>query len=188
MTTRMIWAATVLAGLAVLGSLALAASGMGWFSLARSVSVPAELRLPATAERRPPDLRAISQRALFGAPAAAPRQAARTVDARTLGLVLRGVLVDSDPARSRAFIPSDGRLSGYVTGDPVAEGVRLTPVLAHAVCFAGLQPASGLPQPARAARSRPTQADLRPLAAIAPATKDDDVQTIHPCSPFVPPA
>lgn len=120
MTAGRLWILTGLVVLGLLASLAFAGARLVWHAKGHTSVLPQSL--PAHAEpprdSAPRDTGAIIALAPFGqanvaasdTPTATPRQ---------LEVILRGVLVDPDPASSRAFLAVSGQTSVFRLGDPV---------------------------------------------------------------------
>lgn len=118
--------------LGALASLAVAAAPVAWHLAGRSAAMPerptAEAApAPAPALPGPVDVGPILDLAPFGtvAAAAAPE---RSIGETALDLVLRGVVVQGDPAASMAFVGHEGVTRGYRPGDTIAERAELVEV------------------------------------------------------------
>ncbi len=116
-----------------LGSLAVAAAPVAWHLSGRSAAMPEQSVTTAAPEGAdanqpaPVDVGPILDLAPFGAvvQAAVPDQ---PIGETALDLVLRGVVVQTDPAASMAFIGFEGGTEGYRPGDTIAERARLVEV------------------------------------------------------------
>ncbi|SLN12955.1 hypothetical protein ROJ8625_00378 [Roseivivax jejudonensis] len=97
--------------------------------------VPERFDTPLTEDRAPPPVGTenILAFAPFGAQAAPTAPKSPGATARTLDLVLHGVLVASDPARSRALIAVGGGVDRYRIGDDLAENAILAAIAADFV-------------------------------------------------------
>lgn len=128
-----LWAVVLVAVVLAAFSLAGPATQLGWHLAGRVTATAEPLRTPAGGDAgagATGSVNAIQALAPFGssAPAPASPDSGDVSDIAGLGLTLRGVLVDSDASRSRAFIARNGRTSAYLLGDDVAEGVLLTEI------------------------------------------------------------
>ena len=128
-----LWAVVLVAVVLAAFSLAGPATQLGWHLAGRVTATAEPLRAPAGGDAgagATGSVNAIQALAPFGssAPAPASPDSGDVSDIAGLGLTLRGVLVDSDASRSRAFIARNGRTSAYLLGDDVAEGVLLTEI------------------------------------------------------------
>jgi len=118
----------------LLGSLATAAAQVTWHAMGESDVLPPRPILSATRTEpaAPPDTSAILALAPFGridAPTPVAQEARRT----SLDLILSGVVIDDDPARSTAFISSDRVMAGFRPGDDIAGKAILLAVEASQV-------------------------------------------------------
>lgn len=150
-----------LAVLGVLCSLAVAGGQVAWHVAGWSAAMapppgPAAPALPVAAP--PPDIGPILDLSPFGAVAVAAPVA--PVTETTLDLVLRGVLLGTDPATSLAQIARQGETANYAPGDAVTGTARLVSVAVdHVVLDVGGQmqtlsfPETGLDLAAPAAPS-----------------------------------
>lgn len=113
----------------LLGSLATAAAQMTWHAMGESDVLPPRpaLAAPTAVSTEPPDTSAIIALAPFGrveAPVLVQTETRKT----SLNLILRGVVLDDDPARSVAFIASETVTAGYRSGDSVDRKATLLSV------------------------------------------------------------
>ncbi|MFZ5962160.1 type II secretion system protein N [Thalassococcus sp. BH17M4-6] len=124
-----LWMLTALVFASLAVTLAQAGARLGWHLAGRtSVTLPdtpVAAARPARATSGP-GAEAIQALAPFGSAevtTAAPQATAQPLSA--LGLELRGVFVDRDPARSKAFIARSGKTAVYRIGAEVADQVTL---------------------------------------------------------------
>ncbi len=126
-----------LATLAVLLGTAVTAPPVLWHLAGHSEALPARpigaAPAQATVEVAPADLGPVLTLAPFGSVTAPPSEPAGPVGETTLDLVLHGVVLRSDPARSMAFIGTNGTNEGYRLGDEVAGAAKLIEVAARHV-------------------------------------------------------
>lgn len=116
--------------LAALASVAAAAAPVTWHLGGWSASMPERPVAFAAAgapEPEPVQVGPILELAPFGAVEEPPEPDA-PIDETTLDLVLRGVVVQVDPAASMAFIGHEGRTQGYHPDDVIAHRARLVEV------------------------------------------------------------
>lgn len=111
------------------GSVAAGAAPLTWHLGGHHEIEPPPVALPvqATQDAEPIDLAETLALAPFGSTQVAPA-AEETAEAIPLDLVLLGVIVRDDPARSLALISASGEEANYRTGDTVAEDVTLLSV------------------------------------------------------------
>jgi general secretion pathway protein C len=121
MTARRLWLLTFFIGFLLLASLAFAALRLGWHINGHTGVLPmdvAALPVEQSAEA-PRDINAILALAPFGQSANAQQSAQPSAPRVQLDVALRGVLVDPDPAQSRAFILAGGSTSVFRIGEAV---------------------------------------------------------------------
>ena len=119
---------------AALASLAAAAAPVAWHLRGWSATLPARPSSPDPAPADPDlvDLGPILALAPFGTVEEEPKPEA-PIGETSLELVLRGVVVQADPAASIAFIGHEDTTQGYRPGDTVAERAVLREVAATQV-------------------------------------------------------
>jgi general secretion pathway protein C len=121
MTVARLWTLTVLIIALLAASLAFAVLRLSWHWSGHTSVVPLEI----VAQPQPDtvalqrDIGAIAAFSPFGQPATAVPEQSRMADAAPLDVVLRGVLVDPDPALSRAFIQAAGATTVFRVGGNV---------------------------------------------------------------------
>ena len=129
MNLKRAWALVGAVGLALLGSLLWASAQIAWHVAGHTTVLPVDITVPAANEvpATPTNVGAIAALAPFGSPVSARVQDGQGTTPARLNIALRGVLLDSDPARSRAFLHVDGDIGVYRLGDDVqsAELVRI---------------------------------------------------------------
>lgn len=122
MTAGRLWILTALVVLGLAASLVFAGVRLVWHAQGHTAVLPQ--RLPEMTEPQkdgaPRDTGAIIALAPFGQAATAEDPQTSALAPRQLGVTLRGVLVDPDPAASRAFLLVEGQTSVFGLGDPVA--------------------------------------------------------------------
>jgi len=131
-----------LATLAVLLGTAVTAPPVLWHLAGYSEALPARAAptapAPDTSEIAPADLGPILALGPFGNVSAPPPEPTGPVGETTLDLVLHGVVVRDDPARSIAFIGTNGTNEGYRPGEDVAGAATLIEVASsHVVLDVG---------------------------------------------------
>tara|TARA_R110002020_G_scaffold400596_2_gene610670 strand:+ start:15228 stop:16115 length:888 start_codon:yes stop_codon:yes gene_type:complete len=177
MTSGRLWALVAAVALLLCASVALSALRLGWHLGGHTAVLPrsVELAINRDTPALPQDIDGITQLAPFGqivTPVAAPTP---TATARQLDVTLRGVLVDPDPAQSRAFLSVAGKTAVFRVGEMVssaelvaintdtvtlsAEGTLLI------VGFAGIEGAQDTERPAEINSSPDASPD--PFARLA---------------------
>ncbi|QUJ76785.1 hypothetical protein KDD17_01595 [Sulfitobacter albidus] len=121
MTAARLWTLTALLVVALIASLMFAGARLIWHAQGHTSVLPQELPPIGAApqETAPRDTAAIAALAPFGQ-AAAPDAVARPAQQSRISATLRGVLVDPDPAASRAFLLVAGQTAVYRLGDAVS--------------------------------------------------------------------
>lgn len=193
MTSARAWMITVLVMVALIGSVASAILQLRWHQAGHTNVLPQAVSLPAAAVETPPqqDTTAIVALAPFG------KQTVIVADAPTaetvrLDVALRGVLVDPDPALSRAFVLVAGSTEVFQIGATI-EGTELVAINAdtitlksdqglHIVGFDGvLEDGQTVAQdPAAEAKENPTDPFARLAAAIVPGQGSIDLREAPP--------
>ncbi|MFA8386232.1 MAG: type II secretion system protein N [Pelagibaca sp.] len=104
-----------------MGSLIWASAQTAWHVAGHTTVLPRDMSVPAASEgpATPTNIGAITALAPFGAPVSESAQGGQGTSAARLNIALRGVLLDSDPQRSRAFLHVDGGIGVYRLGDDV---------------------------------------------------------------------
>lgn len=193
MTSGRLWLLTIFVGLGLLASLTFAALRLGWHLSGHTNLMPTEVSAPPAdqVDDAPRDINAILALAPFGQPVTAD-QPSQTSNAPTkLNLVLRGVLVDSDPAQSRAFVQTAGSTAVYRVGEDV-QSAELVAINADTITlkrgeallvvgFDGLEDGND-PQTQTAASSTEVANDpfARLAAAIVPGQGSIDLRETPP--------
>ncbi|WP_281709339.1 type II secretion system protein N [Phaeobacter italicus] len=121
MSVRHVWIGVGCVWAILLGSLVWSAVPVGFHLSGHTTVVPQDMSAPAFAQPTATsvDLDAIVAFAPFGASASEQPVAARRMEDVELDILLRGVLWDVDPMRSRAFLDVRGRVDVYRVGDLV---------------------------------------------------------------------
>jgi general secretion pathway protein C len=178
----------------LLGTVLVAGARLAWHLDGHTSVLPTPLPAPASTPEQPAsrDIGRIIALAPFGS-AAAPEPAPDTdAPAARLNVRLRGVLVDPDPAQSRAFLQVANATDVYRIGDPV-EAAELVAINADTVTLStegGLRvigfggeldddgtPAQAEPEEAPAAQNDPF---ARLAAAIVPGQGSIDLREAPP--------
>ncbi|MDF1729378.1 MAG: type II secretion system protein N [Sulfitobacter sp.] len=122
MSAPRLWLIVALSAVIVAASLLFAGTHLFWHLQGHTTVLPQTLAAPPapSQEPAPRDTGAIIALAPFGSIAAAPEDDRPSQPVRTLNVALRGVLVDPDPAASRAFLLVDGQTAIFRLGDPVS--------------------------------------------------------------------
>ncbi|UWQ23170.1 type II secretion system protein N [Jannaschia sp. W003] len=132
--TRLARLLLALAVIGVVGSLAWVGGGTAWHLMGHDGTMPAAVPLPpeAAPDAAAPDLGAIAALNPFGA---VPEPEPEAPVAETaLDLVLRGVLLNPDPARSLALISADGApVRSFRPGSEITERAVLDSIAADRV-------------------------------------------------------
>lgn len=151
----------------VVASLALPAARLTWHAAGDDAIASYDLPPPPERPVDLPDTAALTALALFGDPAPDATPEAPTED--RFSLVLQGVILAADPARSAAFILSDDRSDRYQVGDAVTDSITLTAVAADHVRLdvAGRERILGFPNAAA------------PASASAPDTAPDPLDRLR---------
>jgi general secretion pathway protein C len=110
MTAGRLWLLTLLVGLGLLASLAFAGLRLSWHLAGHTNVMPLNVAAPPAdqADDAPRDINAILALAPFGQPVTAEQPSSTSAAPVSVDVVLRGVLVDPDPAQSRAFVQAGG--------------------------------------------------------------------------------
>lgn len=125
MTARRLWGVTALLIVFLIVSLAFAMVKLGWKLVGHTtiqqldVTAVSPTRNVTEPHR---DITAIVALAPFGQAITAPFQPKSQPTSIPLNFKLRGVLVDPDPEKSRAFLLMNGRTSTFVIGDNIQSG------------------------------------------------------------------
>lgn len=121
MTAGRMWIVVVGVVLLLLASLAWSGLQVARHMAGQTSIQPVSVAAPPVrdAQRPPQDLAAITALAPFGQPVPDQRPADPGATRASLDLALRGVLVDPDPASSRAFIRTGGGVGVYRIGEEV---------------------------------------------------------------------
>ncbi len=125
MNLNRVWALVGTVGLVLLGSLIWASAQVAWHVAGHTTVLPIGISAPSASEvpAMPTNIEAISALAPFGTPVSEKVQDRQGTTPALLNIALRGVLLDSDPARSRAFLHVDGGIAVYSLGDEVKSAV-----------------------------------------------------------------
>ncbi len=120
MTAARVWLLVGLAILMLLASVVWASLQLVWHMGGHTNVLPQEIGTPVASDAPavPTDIEAITALAPFGQPVSDAPQAP-TGDRSTLNITLRGVLVDPDPTRSRAFVQAGGSVDVYRVGETI---------------------------------------------------------------------
>ncbi len=141
MTAGRLWAVTALVMVGLIASLVFAGLRLGWHAAGHTAIMPLEVMAPPPAPQQSPprEIDAILAFAPFGQ---RPQTDAPRTNAvpQSVNVTLRGVLVDPDPALSRAFIAASGETAAYRIGEPV-QSAELVAINADTVT---LQTTTGL--------------------------------------------
>ena len=173
--------------LAILGTLAAAAAAPTWHLMGEVATRPPEIPLaPPPRERASPDIAPIEAVGLFGT--AAGPEPEGPAEATGLALVLRGVVLNADPALSYALISDEDSTRAYRPGEAVGPEATLLEVGPRQVVLdvAGRREALAFPEPGGAGPAAPAAtsgvARLRAVieggesSAPTPETTDDYVE------------
>lgn len=121
MTVGRMWVVVALFGVALLASLTLSGLKLSRHSVGHTRIQPLELPEPMIAEtsKLPRDLSSITELELFGQAIKQDLPTDTRSPRASLNFTLHGVLIDSDPTRSRALIRSGGAIAVYQLGDKI---------------------------------------------------------------------
>ncbi|MCX7560531.1 hypothetical protein OS190_13220 [Sulfitobacter sp. F26204] len=121
MTSGRLWLLTLFVGLGLLASLVFAALRLGWHAGGYTGLLPLEVSVPPAdqVEDTPHDINTILALAPFGQTPAPDQVSQAGSSAMKSDVALRGVLVDPDPAQSRAFILVNGSTAVVRIGETV---------------------------------------------------------------------
>lgn len=121
MTAARLWILTFVVALGIVASLVFAGARLFWHAQGHTTILPRSLPpvAPVTRDAAPRDIGAIIALAPFGQEAR-PDPTTRTAAPAPVNATLRGVLVDPDPAASRAFLLVNGQTAIYRLGDTIA--------------------------------------------------------------------
>lgn len=129
MTAAKVWVLVGTAMLLLSASVVWASLQLVWHMGGHTAVLPLEIAAPVEggAPTVPTDIEAITALAPFGQPPSAAQQAPTGDRPATLNISLRGVLVDPDPSRSRAFVQAGGSVTVYRVGETI-QGAELVVV------------------------------------------------------------